>query len=372
MSRPAPYSPTRIRVNPRNKRRRIARHGSTGPAEMKTNVVTIDPVFPDPAAIAGAAEVLRAGGLVAFPTETVYGLGADGLNPAAIARVFHAKGRPPHNPLILHVADTASARELASAWPATADRLAAAFWPGPLTLVVPRAATVPDLVTGGGATIALRRPAHSVAAALIASVGRPIAAPSANRSTRLSPTRAEHVLADLDGRIEMILDAGPTPGGLESTVLDVTTMPPAILRPGLVTATRIESVIGPLRHHDASSEAAPSLPRRSPGLDARHYAPRAALECFDGDAAAHVARLRGGGAKIGWLRFGPIPQMPGLDALSVSMPMTATDYAARLYAVLHDLDRAGVERIVVEWPPATEEWRAVRDRLARASAAPPS
>src|SRR5262245_24196245 len=236
---------------------------------MRTEVLPVDPLRPDPAAVARAAEVVRGGGLVAFPTETVYGLGALALDPAAVGHIFTAKGRPASNPLIVHVAEPGP-HDLAAAWPAAAARLAERFWPGPLTLVLTRTERVPDIVTAGGLTVALRMPAHPVALALLRAVGVPVAAPSANRSTRLSPTLAAHILDGLDGRIDLILDAGPTAGGLESTVLDLTTDPPRLLRPGLVTPAEIEAVVGPVAR-SASTETAGPLP--SPGMLARHYAP---------------------------------------------------------------------------------------------------
>src|SRR5579864_4916197 len=196
---------------------------------MPCTVLTVDPQAPDAAAIAEAAALLRAGGLVAFPTETVYGLAANALSADAVSRIFAAKGRPAGNPVIVHVADAAGARALVDDWPAAAERLAERFWPGPLTLVLPRSRQVPDLVTAGGSTVGVRVPAHPVALALLHACGLPLAAPSANRSTRLSPTRAAHVLGDLGDRIDLLLDGGATPGGLESTVLDLTAAPPRLL-----------------------------------------------------------------------------------------------------------------------------------------------
>ena len=198
--------------------------------------------------------MLRGGGLAAFPTETVYGLGANALDAAAVARIFAAKGRPANNPLIVHLADAAQVREIAADWPESASRLAERFWPGPLTLVLPRRDIVPDIVTARGPTVAVRVPAHPVAQALLRAAALPLAAPSANRSTELSPTRAEHVLRGLEGRIDLLLDGGPTAGGIESTVLDVTIMPPRLLRPGLIGVAQLEAVIGPLMR---------VLPRRS-------------------------------------------------------------------------------------------------------------
>lgn len=323
-------------------------------------MLTVDPTHPNPDCIAHAADVLRAGGLVAFPTETVYGLGAHALDADAVQRIFIAKGRPSNNPLIVHVADVAEARLVTGEWPDTAERLTERFWPGPLTLVLPRRVNVPDAVTGGGSTVAVRVPVHPVARALLQAAQMPIAAPSANRSTHLSPTRAEHVLAGLRGRIELILEGGPCPGGLESTVVDLTTSPPRLLRPGLVTPAQIEEVVGPLlRSRPVTDETAP-LP--SPGMTARHYAPRAVLECVADDGSDRVAELRRQGVRVGWLA---LSSAAGQDV--VVMPRTPTDYAARLYAALHELDAAGVERIVAALPPDDEEWLAVRDRLRRAS-----
>lgn len=332
----------------------------------RTQILSVDPEKPAGQAVARAAALLRGGGLVAFPTETVYGLGAKALDPAAVAGIFAAKGRPATNPLIVHTASPEQALALARHFPPTAEQLATRFWPGPLTLVLPRRSVVPSVVTAGGDTVALRVPAHPVALALLRAVDQPLAAPSANRSQRLSPTTAEHVRQDLDGLIDLILDAGPTSGGLESTVLDLTVLPPRILRPGLVSPAEIEAVIGPVLRPDPSPLPG-DKPLRSPGLLGRHYAPRAVLECVSGDSSARVRELAAAGARVGWLTWevsSPLPE----NVLAVTMPRQARDYAARLYAMLHHLDAAGVERIVVSLPPETEEWLAVRDRLQRASA----
>jgi L-threonylcarbamoyladenylate synthase len=333
---------------------------------METVVLPVNAAEPEAAVIARAAAVLRAGGLVAFPTETVYGLGANALDAAAVGRIFEAKGRPANNPLIVHVAETAEALQVA-AWPETAARLAARFWPGPLTLVLPRRDVVPRAVTAGGPTVAVRVPAHPVARALIRAAGVPVAAPSANRSAQLSPTRAAHVLSALAGRIEMLLDGGPTAGGLESTVLDVTCTPPRLLRPGLVAPGEIEVVVGSItRPEGAALAGARALP--SPGLLRRHYAPRALVQCFEGISREQVRELLREGQALGWLTFsGPAPKANGVRV--VLMPRDPEGYAAQLYAVLHELDAAGVDRIIVELPPNTEEWLAVRDRLRRASSA---
>jgi L-threonylcarbamoyladenylate synthase len=331
---------------------------------METKVLAVDPAHPERAAIATAAEVLRRGGLVAFPTETVYGLGANALDGAACARIFAAKGRPPNNPIIVHAADVATARQVAAVWPDSAARLARQFWPGPLTLVLPKNAAVPDIVTAGGPTVAVRVPAHPVALALLRAAGVPVAAPSANLSGQLSPTRAEHVLRTLQGRIDAIVDGGPAPGGLESTVLDLSRQPPRLLRPGPIRPSAIEALVGPIERSVAVPEES-TLP--SPGLLPRHYAPRAPLECVEVDAAARVTELAKQGLHLGWLTFGQPGPRPPLNVTTIVMPTAAAEYAARLYAVLHELDEAGVQRIVVELPPDGEEWLSVRDRLRRAS-----
>jgi len=331
---------------------------------MKTEVLAVDARDPDPAAVRRAAGVLQGGGLVAFPTETVYGLGADGLDCEAVARIFAAKGRPATNPLILHVTGAAQSRELVADWPAAAAALAERFWPGPLTIVLPKRSIVPDAATAGGPTVAVRCPAHPVAMALMRAAGVPVAAPSANRSTRLSPTCAEHVLRGLGGRIEMVLDAGPTSGGIESTVLDLASDAPRLLRPGIVSTAEIEAVIGPVQRGPAGA----GVPLRSPGMLRRHYAPRTPLECVDSEEQAAVAAARDGG-RVVLLTLGGAPQVPGSPTV-VAMPQTPHAYAARLYATLHALDDGGYDRIMVVLPPETEDWLAVRDRLRRAAADP--
>jgi len=333
---------------------------------METKVLTVDPAHPEPAAIADAAAVLRRGGLVAFPTETVYGLGANALDAAACARIFAAKGRPPNNPIIVHAADMETARQVVTSWPESASRLANRFWPGPLTLVLPKNTAVPDLVTAGGPTVAVRVPARPVALALLRAAGVPVAAPSANLSGQLSPTRAEHVLRSLNGRIDVIVDGGPAPGGLESTVVDLSRSPPRLLRPGLIGPSAIETIVGPVERLATAGQ--PDAVLRSPGLLPRHYAPRAPLECVETAAEARVSELASQGLRIGWLTFGQPRQRLLAGVTTIVMPTDPAEYAAHLYAVLHELDDAGVERIVVDLPPDSEEWLTVRDRLRRASA----
>jgi L-threonylcarbamoyladenylate synthase len=332
---------------------------------MPTEILRIHRDKPEGKILARAAQVLRDGGLVAFPTETVYGLGANALDGKAVARIFAAKGRPATNPLIVHVTSAAEAGLVARAFPDVAERLAERFWPGPLTLILPKRAEVPKGVTAGLDTVAVRVPDHPVAKSLLERTQLPLAAPSANRSSHLSPTTAEHVLRGLKDRIDLLLDAGPTPGGLESTVLDVTCTPPRLLRPGLVSPAEIEAIIGPIARPAAAGAAGSAMP--SPGMLSRHYAPRATLECIDGDAVARVESWLGKGETVGWLTFTEPVEIPTGLTVEV-MPRDPAVYASRLYAVLHALDDAGVTRIVVEAPPSTDAWLAVRDRLQRAAA----
>jgi L-threonylcarbamoyladenylate synthase len=315
---------------------------------------------PDDPAIRAAAEILLAGGLVAFPTETVYGLGADGLNPEAVARIYAAKGRPATNPMILHVANVASALPLVAQWPATAQTLAERYWPGPLTLVLPASGVVPAIVRAGGPTVALRCPAHPVAQALIRAVGRPLAAPSANRSQHLSPTLAEHVASSLGEAVELILDGGPTKAGLESTILDLSGARPRILRPGPITPTELEAIVGPVDVWEGAVE--PGARQEAPGMAERHYAPKARLEMVAPGTGASSAS-----GPVAYVGIGVLPALPA-GVRGVLLPLDAKVVASRLYALLHELDEAGFARIIMERPPGDEAWMAVRDRLQRASA----
>ena len=333
-------------------------------------VAAVDPPPGVAEPLARAIEVLKRGGLVAIPTETVYGLAADALDEEAVAAIFRAKGRPSSNPLIVHVADVAMARGLAASWPAAAEVVAARLWPGPVTVVVPRGPRIPDSVTAGGDTVALRCPDHPLTRRLIAESGIPLAAPSANRSEAVSPTTAHHVLESLGNRIDLILDGGPCTQGIESTVVDCTTTPPRILRPGPLSRAALEAAVGgPVAWPDAAPAAGPT---RSPGQLARHYAPRTPLELAR-DSAGRVATLVGEGKRLGWLTSRTDdPEVRRLaatsrDLLIVPMPERADAFAARLYATLHALDQRQLDRIVVDEPPDTEEWRAVRDRLHRAA-----
>jgi L-threonylcarbamoyladenylate synthase len=314
--------------------------------------------------IAEAAAILLSGGLVAFPTETVYGLGADGLNPEAVARIYAAKGRPATNPVILHVADVASAAPLVSAWPEGAQLLADRFWPGPLTLVLPASEAVPQIVRAGGPTVALRCPAHLVALALIRAAGRPLAAPSANRSQNLSPTRAEHVASSLGGAVTLILDGGPTAAGLESTILDLSGGRPRILRPGPIAPRALADILGPVDLWEGAVKVGEV--QAAPGMAERHYAPRARLVLVAPGSGVGSA-LTSAPAGLAYVALGPLPPLPE-GVRGVELPLDAEAVATQLYALLHELDEAGCEHIFMERPPEGEAWMAVRDRLRRASA----
>jgi L-threonylcarbamoyladenylate synthase len=328
-------------------------------------VIPINDAAIDETAIEEAAEVLRRGGLVAFPTETVYGLGANALDASAVARIFAAKGRPSYNPLIVHVPSEAAARELVSDWPESASRLARAFWPGPLTLVLPKQAAIPDIVTAGLDSVALRVPAHPVALALLRATRLPLAAPSANRSMALSPTTAQHVARSLGDRVDLVLDGGPTTVGIESTVVDLRGPQPSILRPGLLGAREIEPVVGVLA---APNETTGDAARPAPGMLDRHYAPRAQLRLFATSEAASIARegaaLVARGARVAALVF---DASAGAPVEVVRMPADPAHYAQRLYATLHDLDESGFNVVLVERVPDGDAWAGVRDRLERAS-----
>jgi L-threonylcarbamoyladenylate synthase len=338
----------------------------------EANVVRVDPLHPEADAVGRAAEVLRGGGLVAFPTETVYGLGAHALDAAAVRRIFEAKGRPGYNPLIVHAPDAGVARALAAAWPPAAAALAAAFWPGPLTLVLPKALGVPDAVTAGLATVALRVPAHPVALALLRAARLPVAAPSANRSAGVSPTTALHVVRSLGDGVDLVLDGGACPVGIESTVLSLAAAVPTLLRPGSVSREEIAEVVGEVAVA-ASARSAPEAALPSPGMLDRHYAPDAQVVLFPAHERGMRLEAAAGRAAEGAAVAVLVPE-PGGGAPRdlrgvrlVRMPADAAGYAARLYAVLHDLDARGIGVIYVEEPPDAPAWAAVRDRLRRAA-----
>jgi len=311
-----------------------------------------------PADLDDAAALLRRGGLVAFPTETVYGLGALALEPLAVRAIYAAKGRPSTNPLIVHVLGEDEARPLVSRWPLEARQLAARFWPGPLTLVLPRTALVPDECTAGGNTVGVRVPSHPVARALLERVGAPLAAPSANRAEHVSPTAVAHVLRDLNGRIDAVIDGGRCPVGIESTVISLEGTP-RLLRAGAISAPEIEELIGPL-------ETAPLAGiLQSPCQHRRHYAPAGIVRLASPPELQSVAsRLPG---RVGALVRGDTPAPPAIAV--ARLPEEPAGYARGLYAALRDLEDADCTAIVIEQVPVGPEWDAVRDRLTRAAAA---
>jgi L-threonylcarbamoyladenylate synthase len=292
-----------------------------------------------------AAEIIRAGGLVVFPTETVYGLGANALDAAAVKRIYALKGRPATSPLIVHVAEIEQARELAAEWSEEAELLAKEYWPGPLTIVVPKKSAIPDEVTAGLPTVGLRMPRHPVALELFRTAGVPIAAPSANRFTQLSPTTAQHVREAFGEETPYLLDGGPCEVGLESTVIAVTSEGLEVLRPGMAFVEEA-----------AAAEETAGGAHRSPGQHRKHYSPRTRV------LLVKLGRLpeKGRGAYL-WLTH------QGTATRTVQMPLQPEAYAAQLYRQLHELDREGLDWIAVELPPETREWAAIRDRLTRAA-----
>jgi L-threonylcarbamoyladenylate synthase len=340
-----------------------------------TAILIIDPEAPDAAAITRAAEVLRSGGLVAFPTETVYGLGAHALDRAAVRRIFEAKGRPSTDPLIVHVGSVTELSALVSRTSATVEALAARFWPGPLTLVLPRSPAVPDEVTAGLETVAIRIPSHPVARALLDAAAIPIAAPSANLFSRPSPTRAAHVLEDLDGRIDMVIDGGPTIVGVESTVLDLSGNVPTILRPGAVTREMLNEILPRVMWRAGAPARESGEAMRSPGLLDKHYSPRAPLTLYEGDASAVVARMTEdarvhahNGRTAGIVAADDDP-FTGEHVVRLGPGSDLATVASRLYAALRDLDASGVDVILVRSFPADAGLGlAVHDRLRRAAA----
>jgi L-threonylcarbamoyladenylate synthase len=304
-----------------------------------------------------AAQVLKRGGLVGFPTETVYGLGADASSRQAVARLYAAKRRPVDHPVIVHCADAQQAFEWAREVPAGARKLAEKFWPGPLTLVLKRSGKAGDFVTGGQDTIGVRVPAHPVAQELLRAFGAGIAAPSANRFGQVSATTAAHVREDLGKDVELVLDGGPSAVGIESTIVDLSGDGAVLLRPGRISRLELEQVLGTL-----VQEKRPDAPRHSGGLE-RHYAPRTPARLVPPhELDREIARLRD---KVSVLAFSRPDER--VDYW-LRMPREPLGYAQRLYAALRELDGAGCESILIEAPPETPEWAGVRDRLVRATA----
>lgn len=343
----------------------------------KTLLLKVDPEDPPAEAIRIAAEIIRRGGLVAFPTETVYGLGADALNPEAVKALFKAKKRPPDNPPIVHVGKIQDVYKLVKVVPEKAELLMKKFWPGPLTLIFKRSTLVPDVTVSGLDTVAIRMPRHKVALALIGESGCPIAAPSANLAGRPSPTTAQHVLEDLDGRIDAVLDAGPTRIGVESTVLDLTVDPPQVLRPGGTPYEMLKEVLGRVELHPvAVAERKVYIDRaRSPGMKHRHYAPKAEMIVVEGSLEAVVRKVaeladcyRHKKAKVGVLATDETIAHYSADVVkSIGSRNCLEEVARNLFRLLREFDAEGVDVIIAEGVPADGLGLAVMNRLRKAS-----
>jgi L-threonylcarbamoyladenylate synthase len=344
---------------------------------MNTLVLKVDPHRPELEKIRVAAEVLRRGGLVAFPTETVYGLGANALDERAVLRIFEAKNRPADNPIIVHIADERDVYVLAEHVPELAERLIDRFWPGPLTLLFPRSEVVPKVVTAGLDTVAIRMPSHAVARALIAEAGVPVAAPSANLAGRPSPTSAEHVLKDLSGRVEVVIDGGEIGYGVESTVLDLTTEPPTVLRPGPVTVEELRELIGEVEVHPAAKAEVPveQAIARSPGMKYRHYAPLAEMVIVEGPierACLKIQELvdahRGLGRRVGVMATEETASKYRADVIKVAgSRRDPRSVAKNLFRLLREFDAEGVDLIVAEGLEPVGVGLAVMNRLRKAA-----
>jgi L-threonylcarbamoyladenylate synthase len=350
---------------------------------MTTRVLRVDPDRPDPAVIDEAAAALREGRLVAFPTETVYGLGANALDEIAVRRLFAIKGRPANDPLIVHIAHIGQLGRVAADIPPAARALGLAFWAGPLTVILRKQAVVPDIVTAGLPTVAVRVPAHRVARALMETAGVPVAAPSANLFSRPSPTSAGHVLEDFEGRIDLVVDSGQTPIGVESSIVDCSVEPPVLRRPGGLTVERLREIVPGLRVEERFATG--QTPQVAPGQLLRHYAPRSPLSVYEGDRSAVLTRvasevraLTASGARVGVLA-------PEEDVMALAPDLAAPASAGRvvsaacgarrepesvareLFAALRTLDASGVDQIVAIAPEPEGVGLAVRDRLVRAA-----
>ena len=318
--------------------------------------------------VSRAAELLRAGQVVALPTETVYGLAANALDEKAVAKIFQIKGRPPGNPVIVHVANLEMAKRCVKVFPSLAEKLAKAFWPGPLTLVLPRAEAIPKMVTAGGETVGIRWPSHPLIQAVIRECDFPLAAPSANLSNQISPTSAGHVHKQLDGKIPVIVDGGQAAVGIESTVLDLTVSPPQILRPGMIHTESLAAVCGEIQVPESQVQGSEL---RSPGLLKKHYSPKAKLLVLNWNDNAELklkiqnSKLKTQNCHV--IAHAHIPS-PGQFACVCIIPHDAEAFARALYAELHRCDEAGAQIIVVEAPPDTPEWSGIADRLRRAAA----
>jgi L-threonylcarbamoyladenylate synthase len=334
---------------------------------MIAEILSIETAAQFDQAVRRAAELLRGGQIVALPTETVYGLAANALNVEAVRRIYEVKGRPPENPIIVHVADLSMARRCVTAWPPAAGKLAAAFWPGPLTLVLPRSEEIPPLVTAGGPTVGVRWPSHPLMQAVIKACGFPLAAPSANHSNQLSPTTAEHVRKGLGASIPLIIDGGSSQVGIESSVLDLASARPRVLRPGMISFESLQVVMGV---GAVEIDGPPEAIARSPGQRPRHYSPKAKLAVLqwrdDADLAAQVSAFGLAREKIHIVTHHHVPLRETFGRVAV-LPADAEAFARALYAELHRCDEAGAQLIIVEAPPSVESWRAIADRLGRAA-----
>jgi len=345
----------------------LAKFASVQLQTMRSEILSIHTAALFREAVGRAAELLRSGQLVALPTETVYGLAANAWNADAVRRIYEVKERPPENPIIVHVAGMELARRCVSIWPPLADKMAAAFWPGPLTLVLPRSEEIPPIVTAGGATVGVRWPSHPFIQAVIGACGFPLAAPSANRAGQLSPTNAQHVWKSLGAKVPLIIDGGQSQVGIESTVLDLLSSPPRLLRPGMIHVESLLAVSGG-GSLEAGAGAAGVL--RSPGLLAAHYSPRAKLMVLEwadeADLVARVSSLQFPREKIHIVAHTRIPLREKFGRVAV-IPHDAQAYARAIYAELHQCDEAGAGLIVAEAVPEGPEWRGIADRLGRAA-----
>lgn len=318
-------------------------------------------------AVRHAAKLLRAGKVVALPTETVYGLAANAWDAEAVEQIFRIKGRPAHNPIIVHVASLAMAKRCVALWPPLAEQLAIGFWPGPLTLVLPAARNIPAVVTAGGSTVGVRWPSHPFIQAVLRECEFPLAAPSANLSNRVSPTNAEHVRRQLADQLPLIIDGGQSQVGIESTVLDLSVSPPRLLRPGMIHEPALLAVTGELIVGDGASHAI----LKSPGLFHKHYAPRARLVVWswanESELRTRASGSRVPNGRVHVITHTRVPSGEGFGRVSV-IPHDAEAFARALYSELHRCDEAGAELIIVEALPDMPEWRAIADRLNRAAA----
>lgn len=334
---------------------------------MKAEILPTDTTALFNLAVERAADLLRAGEVVALPTETVYGLAANAFDPQAVERIFRIKGRPAHNPIIVHIVGIEMAKRCVAKWPVVADRLAQAFWPGPLTLVLERSELIPDIVTATGPTVGARWPSHPFIQAVIRRCGFPLAAPSANPSNELSPTNADHVQKKLGNHLRLIVDGGQSQVGIESTVLDLTTSPAKVLRPGIIHGPALSAVTGELAQPEASEGAI----LKSPGSLPKHYSPRAKMVIWswtnDAELKNRISALNRPSEAVHVVAHTHIPSREGFARVSV-IPHDAEAFARAIYAELHQSDEEGASLIIVEHPPATDEWHAVRDRLKRAAA----